>query len=366
MNPNSRPKVTILYLLYHAERTVPELVQALTNQRHPQHSQQSNWLEAIFIDDCSQDSTRRVLTHELSKLGNPPHYSTVFHTQNQGLAHSLNHGFKLARADFVLTCHCDVLFESDDYVAALLNLMEKTPQAASITGHPNLPKKRTLSFFEKVNTVANLMDILPRDPQSSSLIPIGFAEGRCDLFRASAMSQIGYYGSELRTSGEDQILAARLRSHGFEIYQAPHLSYSLSVSEEQNTLFRLARHVYLFGSTHPYILFKIKGTHHGILGTHAGSNRKLRTLLRLFQLIFFFAYLVCLILLLFKQFIPILFLLGSVFVCKLFIFRKHLKLVHMSGLELFWFYAYQPVLDFSYSMGFFQGLLIILRRPAPS
>ncbi len=68
----------------------------------------------------------------------------------------------------MLTCHLDCRFGSDDYVASMLDLIESHPEAAAITGQPKLPPGERLSFAEKVNVVANLMDVVPPPPGAAS------------------------------------------------------------------------------------------------------------------------------------------------------------------------------------------------------
>src|SRR5205809_3347729 len=52
------------------------------------------------------------------------------------------------------------------------------------------------------------------------------------LFRS-----VGFYDPTLRTAGEDQVLAAKLRAKGYEVYQAPDLPYrrSFARSEEHTS-----------------------------------------------------------------------------------------------------------------------------------
>ena len=123
------------------------------------------------------------------------------------------------------------------------------------------------------------MDVLP-DDSAEELVPVGFAEGRCDVFRVEALRSVGFYDTHLRVSGEDQVLAAKLRRAGWEIWQAPRLVYYLSVSGEQDSVTKLVRHQRLFGRTDPYILFAVPGSHDGLLGGRAGANRRRRALLR--------------------------------------------------------------------------------------
>jgi hypothetical protein len=358
------PRITVVYLLYRAAASVPGLVDALLRQRHPEFAEQGRWLEALFVDDGSGDDTPAVLERCLGGAGRPNHVRVHARAVNIGLSRTLNETLSLVRTPYVLTCHLDCLFGSDEYVAGMLRLLEANPRVAAITGQPAVPKGRPLSFAEKVNLVANLMDILP-DRSGAELVPVGFAEGRCDGFRTEALREAGLYDTRLRTAGEDQVLAARLRERGWQVCQAPRLAYHLSVSGEQDTVARLAAHQRLFGRAHPYILFVHRASGEGVAGGSAGPNRRRRAWLRLSQLASCAAYLGVVGGLVVGA--PP-WTLGSalalVLSAKLALFGRHLTAVPMSAGELARFFLVQPRLDFAYTVGVAQGLRQLLRDRA--
>jgi GT2 family glycosyltransferase len=350
------PRVTVVFLLYNAAAEVAELVTSLARQRHPAVAVQSEWLDALFVDDASTDETLQAAKRALAAAGEPAHYRLVAHTRNLGLAGTLNEVFAEARAAFVLTCHLDCRFGSDAYVASMLELIERTPHAAAITGQPRLPPSPALPFAEKLNVVANLMDVVPR-PQAEELVPVGFAEGRCDVFRVAALRGVGLYDTHLRVSGEDQVLAARLRASGFEIFQAPRLEYRLSVSAEQDSIGKLVSHQRLFGRTTPYIVLAVPGSIAGLVGKHAGPNRERRSLLRASQLASCAAYGIAALSWLAGWpawgWVSALALVAAL---KLALFARHLGVVRFSPAELLGFLLLQPVLDVAYGAGIAEGL----------
>ena len=360
------PRVTVVFLLYNAAGEVRELVEALARQRHPDVALQSGWLDALFVDDASSDGTLDAVKLALAAAGDPAHYRVVAHARNLGLAGTLNEVFAEARAPFVLTCHLDCRFGRDDYVASMLELIEKTKHAAATTGQPRLPPSSLLPFEEKLNVVANLMDVLPQ-ARADELVPVGFAEGRCDVFRVAALRGVGLYDTHLRVSGEDQVLAARLRAKGYELFQAPRLEYQLSVSAEQDSVGKLIAHQRLFGRTTPYIVLAVPGSLAGLVGRHAGANRERRSLLRASQLASCAAY--ALAALAWPLGWPgawALSALGLVAAVKLVLFARHARAVRFSPGELFAFVLLQPVLDAAYAVGIVEGLLqLALGRTRP-
>jgi cellulose synthase/poly-beta-1,6-N-acetylglucosamine synthase-like glycosyltransferase len=351
------PQVTVVFLLYNAARTTPALVRALAGQQRPGEADPSAWLQAIFMDDASADRTREVLAQSLEEHGNPASWRVVHNPANLGLAATLNKAFALVTTPYALSCHLDCLFGDETYVSRMVDLMEAHPQTGAITGKPSIPSGGTLPFAEKVNLVANLMDVLP-DEGGAELRPVGFAEGRCDIFRLAALRAAGFYDTTLRTAGEDQVLAARMRAKGYEVFQAPRLSYVLSVSDEQNTLGKLLRHQRLFGRAHPYILLRARNTSVGVAGEKAGANRRARLFLRVQQAGSTAALvLAALLAVTGMSFLAAAFLLAGVMLVKAVLFRQHLAAVGLTLRERLAFFALQPALDISYTWGLGQGLL---------
>ncbi len=335
-------------------------------QRHPAFESQSGWLDAVFVDDASRDGTVDAVRRALAAAGNPAYYLLVAHPRNLGLAGTLNEVFAQASTPIVLTCHLDCRFGSDDYVASMLELIERHPHAAAITGQPRLPPGARLPFAEKLNVVANLMDVIPaRAPAAAELVPVGFAEGRCDAFRVGALRGVGFYDTRLRVSGEDQVLAAKLRGSGYEIYQAPRLEYYLSVSARQDSVSKLVRHQRLFGRTTPYIVLAVPGSLAGLVGRHAGANRSRRTLLRATQLASSAAYALVVASCLAGW--PVWLwgsALGFVAAVKAALFAEHARAVRFSLGELGAFVLLQPVLDVAFTTGVAEGFWQLVRGRA--
>jgi GT2 family glycosyltransferase len=360
-------RVTVALLLYNAVREVDDLVASLARQVHPARSRQSEWLDAVFVDDASCDGTVEAVTRALASLGSPAHYRLVTHARNVGLAGTLNEVFSSARTPFVLTCHLDCRFGSDGYVASMLDLAGRHPRAGCITGQPVLAPGTLLPFAEKLNLVANLMDVLPTRA-AEELRPVGFAEGRCDIFRVEALRAVGYYDTLLRVSGEDQVLAARLRSRGYEVYQAPGLTYTLSVSGEQDSVGKLLRHQRLFGRTTPYIVLGVQGTLAGLVGRQAGANRTWRALLRATQLASTVGYALALLVALAGR--PA-WLWGGVLVLlavvKAALFGRHARAARFTLRELVVFALLQPAFDVAFTVGLVEGFghLLRARRSSP-
>jgi GT2 family glycosyltransferase len=361
------PRVTVVFLLYRSPGVVPEIVDSLARQRHPEFARQTDWLEALFMDDGSGDGTAEAVERALVAAGSPAGWRLLANPVNVGLAGTLNRAFSLARAPYVLTCHLDCRFGDEFYVASLLELMKGRPRAAAITGKPAVAAGTALPFAEKLNVIANLMDVLPHDGPED-LVPVGFAEGRCDIFRVEALRSVGFYDTHLRISGEDQVLAARLRRAGWEICQAPKVVYHLSVSGEQDSVAKLVRHQRLFGRTDPYILFAVPGTPQGLLSARAGRSRRRRALLRASQVGATAAYLLAVATLAFgRGFALAALALGIAAFSRVVLYRGHAAAVRLGAGEALKLALVQPLLDVAFTEGLVEGIWYLARgaRSAP-
>jgi hypothetical protein len=132
----------------------------------------------------------------------------------------------------------------------------------------------------------------------------------------------------------------------------------LSVSDEQDTICKLCRHQRLFGLAHPYILLRSPRTSVGVAGQRAGSNRNSRLLLRV-QQVGSTALLLLAVGLTASGVPPVVsvVLLLALAAGKLALFRRHFAAVAMPPGQRLAFFALQPLLDASYTLGLAQGLL---------
>jgi glycosyltransferase involved in cell wall biosynthesis len=359
------PRITVLVTLYDCAREVPDLVEMILAQRHPEYGERQNWMRTIFIEDGSGDATLRILEQTLAAKGNPPEIRVRANAKNLGLSASLNAALRECETEYVLTCQCDCRFGSPAYVAEMLALLEGRPNAGAITGQPMA--NQPIHFKEKINLVENIQDILPSptltgDDRSRELLYTGFAEGRADGFRLDAMRAAGYYDTTLRVSGEDQVLSGRFRELGYDVYQAPGLGYFMSLSSQQDSVRGMLRKQYIWGKTHPYILLRARETLSGVFGRKAGSNRRLRVLLRASQAASVLAYAVAAAAVLAKKPGWALLIVAGVLLLKALIFQKHVRRVKMNAAEVAYLAALQPAFDLVYVLGLARGLISLVKR----
>ena len=153
-----------------------------------------------------------------------------------------------------------------------------------------------------------------------------------------------------------------MRRAGLRIYQAPRLRYFLSVSDEQDTVGKLLRHVSLFGEKHPFLVLRGRAGA-GVVGERAGANRRARFLLRLSQLASVLVYL-GVIAAIAVGVRPWLWggALGALLLAKILLFSRHMRAVRLGLAEAAGFLLLQPALDVCYTGGFVRGLWLVIER----
>ncbi len=361
--PDARPdgpRITVIFPTHRAAHAVAELVARIGRQRPPAGADPARWLEVIFIDNASPDDTVARLAAELEAARLPFAVRVVRNEENLGLARSFNRALGMVSTDYVLTCHADCLFGSDDYVARAVDLLDRHPDVAVVSGQSVADVEAGLSQVEKVYLTANLMDIFPGD--DDELVSLGFAEGRCDGFRMAALRDAGFYDTTLRRAGEDQVMSARLRANGYRVCRAPSLRYYLSVSSEQDSLLKLVRHAHLFGRVTPYILLANRGTAAGVAGAQAGRNRTERSALRALQLTGAGAMLALAGALVTRRSPrPAVVALAAASAFKAFLFGRYVRHLRFGARDVAALAALQPALDLAYSAGIAKGLLQLAR-----
>jgi glycosyltransferase involved in cell wall biosynthesis len=348
-------RITVVFPTYRAADAVAGLVEGIVAQRPPVGADPAGWLEVVFIDNASPDDTVERLERELERQRPPFPVRVIRNEENLGLARSFNRALSTVVTDYVLTCHADCRFGSDDYVARVVGLLDAHPDVAVVSGQSVADVDAGLSRVEKVYLAGNLMDVLPGG--DGELASVGFAEGRCDGFRMGALRRAGLYDTTLRRAGEDQILSARMRADGFRVCRAPGLRYFLSVSSDQDSLLKLVRHAQLFGRVTPYLLLANRGTMTGIVGSSAGRNRNLRTSLRVLQLVGAGGWLALGAAVATRRSpLPAAAVVAATTLAKGALFRRHVAHLQFDPGDVVALVALQPALDIAYATGLAMGM----------
>jgi dolichol-phosphate mannosyltransferase len=113
------PYLSIISACYnespHLKWSVEEIIRVMN---HTSHS-----YELIFIDDCSQDDTRRIIQELIDKYSHDHNMQLLFHEKNTGRGGAVNDGIKLAKGTIVGFLDVDLVIHPH-YIPAMVWAIE--------------------------------------------------------------------------------------------------------------------------------------------------------------------------------------------------------------------------------------------------
>ncbi|RMD86142.1 MAG: glycosyltransferase family 2 protein, partial [Candidatus Dadabacteria bacterium] len=171
--------VTVIIPAYNCEKTIGQVLDAITGQRYPNY-------EVIVIDDGSTDGTEGIVKKY-------PDVKYIRNDKNLGLANTLNKGIKLSENELIITLHADCVPQTKDWIAHMVEMVTADEMIGAVSSKYTLPKE----IWEK-------LDFIPKVLFSSWIDqPLGFLNNKCDIYKKSALSQVGFFGSRyFRVGGE--------------------------------------------------------------------------------------------------------------------------------------------------------------------
>lgn len=124
---NKEPLVSVVMPVYNAEKYVSEAVQSILNQTY-------NNFEFIIINDCSTDSTPKILEEFQSK---DDRIKLIHNNKNLRICKSLNKGIKIAQGKYVARMDADD-FSYPGRLALQVNFMESHPDVVVLGGEMDI------------------------------------------------------------------------------------------------------------------------------------------------------------------------------------------------------------------------------------
>jgi GT2 family glycosyltransferase len=241
----SAPKISVVIPVYNGERQVQGAILSVLGQDYPNR-------ELIVIDDCSSDHSREVLS-KLSEA-RKGEFISIRNSENLGLSRNLNKAIGLAKApDYIFILQNDCSLHEPDYLSKMVAYFEKDKTIGIMTGKPLIAKPESLKFVEKLNILLFINDVFEFE---SGIQPISYSEGKADLYRFSALRQIGLFDEHLKMACEDQIISRKFRDAGFKVLQANELRYELGYGGNQDRYLKLLRHLFDVAKRVPYVIRK--------------------------------------------------------------------------------------------------------------
>ena len=199
MNGSGLPlKVSVYIPAHNAGEFLNRSVNSLLAQTLPPD-------EILVIDDGSRDNSAEIAAAYKG-------VTVIRHTVNKGLAAARNTAMKAARNDFVASLDADCIAHPA-WLSELAKNMDD-PRLAGVGG----------KLTEDIQD--NLADRwraahMPQEWGDSLLHNPRYLFGCNNLFRKSAVLEVGGYDERMRTNGEDTSLCARLKEKGWDLLYDP-------------------------------------------------------------------------------------------------------------------------------------------------
>lgn len=170
--------------------------------------------EILIIDDGSTDDTEQVVREAVDALSVPIRYKR---TSGKGIAEARNFGIDEARGEFVVFCDDDT-FAQPDWLKNLF-AVARDRDASCVAGcvRLELPEEQE----QTLGPVARALFATYEGSETPKCEGKKLPTTSNLLLRASIVDSIGGFDTTMMQGGSDRDFIARIRSDGFEIWNAP-------------------------------------------------------------------------------------------------------------------------------------------------
>jgi GT2 family glycosyltransferase len=190
--------VTAYIPAYNVSAYLPRSIEGLLAQTH-------SFDEILVIDDGSCDNSAEIALRY-------PQVTLVKHPENKGLAAARNTAMRAARNELVASVDADVVADPS-WIATLLPHLDD-PKVAGVGGFLLEGVQNTLADrWRRARMAQEWGPYFIHNPR--------FLYGCNNVFRRSAVLEIGGYDESFRTNGEDPDLGGRLRARGWNLIYDP-------------------------------------------------------------------------------------------------------------------------------------------------
>jgi glycosyltransferase involved in cell wall biosynthesis len=197
-----KPIVTVGICVRNCEATVKEAIDSIIHQDFPHEL-----MEAIFIDDGSNDKTLSIIESYVPKMNMQV---KVFHQKWKGLGATRNVVVNNAGGDFIVWVDGDMLLQRD-YVRKQEKFMEQNEKVAIARGtFRGLPQNSLVARLENMEWIA--VDFLAKK-QEKIKEGLHFCGG--SIYRVKAVKEVGGFDERIKGAGEDEEIEHRLKAAGW-------------------------------------------------------------------------------------------------------------------------------------------------------
>ena len=205
-----KPIVTIGICVRNCEDTIEETIESIARQDFPH-----KYIEAIFVDDGSEDRTLTLIADSVSRLNMRV---MVFHNEWSGLGPARNTVVDGANGEYIIWVDGDIVL-SKDFVTKQVEFMEHHPRVG-ITGgkYAMVLEGNLVSILENAEY---LVDSLKYVGETTTKLPGTGAS----IYRVVAIRQIGGFDNNIKGAEEDTDAAYRIAKAGWVLYRGPAMFY---------------------------------------------------------------------------------------------------------------------------------------------
>jgi len=204
-----KPKVTIGVCVRNCSATIHQTIESIISQDYPHEL-----MEVIFVDDGSEDETLSIIKRYAKTIDMKV---KIFHHEWKGLGVSRNVVVDNAEGKYIIWVDGDMILPPD-HVRKQIEFMENNPKVGIAKARRGmLPGANIIEVLE--NTPFMILD-LKNEPLESKLPGTGGS-----IYRVDAIRQVGGFDEKLRGTGEDQDLAYRIKTSGWNIKRSPTIFY---------------------------------------------------------------------------------------------------------------------------------------------
>jgi glycosyltransferase involved in cell wall biosynthesis len=191
-------QVSVYIPAYNAARTLALCIEGLLGQTHPPH-------EILVIDDGSQDETAEIARRYAQ-------VTLVQHGTNLGLGAARNTAFGMARNDIVASLDADCIADAPWLECLLVNMSDE--RVAGAGGRLVEGVRESLADRWRC---AHMLQEWGTERIANPL----FLFGCNNVFRKSAVLDVGGYNEAMRTNGEDAEVSRLLKARGWHLVYDP-------------------------------------------------------------------------------------------------------------------------------------------------
>jgi glycosyltransferase involved in cell wall biosynthesis len=200
----SKPIVTVGVCVLNSATTLRETIKSIIFQDYPH-----DLIEVIFVDDGSSDETFSIINSYARSMDMQV---KIFQHEWKGLGASRNVVVNNASGDYIIWIDGDMIIPKD-HVRRQVEFMEKNPNVGIAKAKYGFIASRSIvAILEQIPFVLLYLNFYKNAQVNSKLPGTGGS-----IYRIKAVRAVGGFDNSLKWAGEDQDIAYRIASAGWQI-----------------------------------------------------------------------------------------------------------------------------------------------------